>query len=70
MSEKPQVHPQEPSEGGEQDVPAPGANRAPGKEEAAQEAGTEDRSRQHPQKPAEGAEEDVEDSGADRARDV
>lgn len=28
MSEKPQVHPQEPSEGGEEDVEGSGADRA------------------------------------------
>ena len=51
MSDKPQVHPQEPSEGGEEDEQAPGAEQTSGKEEASQDVGTEERSCQHPQEP-------------------
>ena len=69
MSEEPRVHPQEPAEGGEEDVQAPGADRAREKEGAAQDAGTEERPRQHPQEPAEGAEDDEGAPGADRAGD-
>jgi hypothetical protein len=69
MSEEPQVHPQEPAEGGEEDVQAPGADRAREKEGAAQDTGAEERPRQHPQEPAEGAEDDEGAPGADRAGD-
>jgi hypothetical protein len=68
MSEERQEHPQEPAEGGEEAVQAPGADRATGEEEAAEDVGAEERSRQHPQGPAEGAKEDVGAPGADRAR--
>ena len=70
MSEERQVHPQEPAEGSEENVQAPGADRPEGEEEIAQDVGAGTRSRQHPQEPAEGAEQDVGAPGADRARDV
>ena len=69
MSQEQQVHPKEPAEGNEEDVQEPGADRANGEEEVAEDVGAEERSRQHPQAPAEGAEEDVRAPGADRARD-
>ena len=69
MSEERQVHPQEPAEGSEQDVGAPGADRAGGERSVAEGANDEARSREHPQEPAEGAEEDVGAPGAERAGD-
>jgi hypothetical protein len=53
MSEERQVHPQEPAEGNDEDVQEPGADRANGEEEVAEDVGPE---------------EDVRVSGADRAR--
>ncbi len=70
MNEEREVHPQEPAEGSEQDVRAPGADRADGEEDVGEDLSAEERSRQHPQEPAEGAEEDVRAPGADRARDA
>ncbi len=69
MSEEQRQHPQEPAEGSEQDVGAPGADRAendPAKiaESAPDDAGPY----RHPSEPAEGGEEDVEAPGAERAR--
>ncbi len=64
MSEERQIHPQEPAEGSEQDVRAPGAERADDEENVAEGASAEPRSREHPQEPAEGAEEDVGPPGA------
>ena len=64
MKEKPQ-HPQEPAEGNEEDVGAPGAERAGSTENAGDEATPST----HPQEPAEGSEENVDAPGAERAGD-
>jgi hypothetical protein len=69
MNEERQIHPQEPAEGSEEGVQAPGADRADGEEKVAEDVSSEERSHQHPQEPAEGAKEDMGASGADRARD-
>ncbi len=70
MSEERQVHPQEPAEASEEDVQAPGADRADAQEEVAEDLSAQERSHQHPQEPAEGADEEVGAPGADQARDV
>jgi hypothetical protein len=69
MSEERPEHPQEPAEGGEEDVGAPGADR-PGDDRRATES-TDDEAKPsaHPEEPAEGREEDVEAPGAERAGD-
>ncbi len=67
MSEERPVHPQEPAEGSEEDVGAPGADRAGDDERTAE--GQQAESSAHPQEPAEGSEEDVGAPGADRAGD-
>ena len=63
--ERQQLHPQEPAEGGEEDIGTPGADRA------GDDQGTGDKVKPsaHPEEPAEGSEEDVEDPGAERAGD-
>ena len=63
--ERQQQHPQEPAEGGEEDVGAPGADRA----RDDRGVGGETKPSEHPEKPAEGSEEDVEAPGAERAGD-
>ena len=63
MSEERPQHPQEPAEGSDEDVGAPGTERAGG----AQDVGDEAWPSRHPQEPAEGGEEDVETPGAERA---
>ncbi len=65
MSEERQVHPQEPAEGAEEDVGAPGAEKAG--EDRGPAEGAEPGSSQHPQEPAEGGEDDVEAPGAERS---
>ena len=65
MSEERPEHPREPAEGGEEDVGAPGAERAGDDRGAAGEA----KPSSHPAEPAEGGEEDVEAPGAERAGD-
>ncbi len=67
MSEEKPQHPQEPAEGGDEDVEAPGAERA-----GSTDADTSDEARPstHRQEPAEGAEEDVDAPGAERAGDA
>ena len=69
MSEERPVHPQEPAEGGEEDVGAPGAEKAGEDRGTAEGAGAEERSAQRPGEPAEGGEDDVEAQGAERAGD-
>jgi len=69
MSEE-QQHPQEPAEGSEEDVGAPGADRAGNDAGTAEGAGDEARPSRHPAEPAEGSEEDVEAPGAERAGEV
>jgi len=66
MSEERPQHTQEPAEGADEDVEAPGTERAAGpKGDVDEEAGPT----RHSQEPAEGAEEDVEAPGAERAGD-
>jgi len=62
MSEERPQHTQEPAEGADEDVQAPGTDRASGPKEG-EEAGPT----QHTQEPAEGSDEDVEAPGAERA---
>ncbi len=69
MSEERPQHPREPAEGTDEDVGAPGAERAGSNEGSAGNAGDEEQPSIHTQEPAEGGEEDVEAPGADRAGD-
>jgi hypothetical protein len=61
------VHTQEPAEGADENVEAPGAERSgdPSNPETAEEAGGQQGS-PHPQEPAEGGEDDAEAPGADK----
>ena len=61
------VHPQEPAEGGDEDIEAPGVERAgdPSNPEAADGASVRERAA-HPAEPAEGGEDEVDAPGADR----
>ena len=70
MSEEQRQHPQEPAEGSDQDVGAPGADRA-GNDAAriAENAPGEAGPSRHPTEPAEGGDEDVEAPGAERTRE-
>lgn len=65
MSEERPQHTQEPAEGGEEDVEAPGADRASSGQGSTEKA--EDRPSTRTQDQAEGGEEDVEAPGADQA---
>ncbi len=65
--EQPQQHPQEPAEGGAEEVEAPGADRPSSGEGTTEKAG--DRPSAHPQEPAEGGEEDAQEPGAEQAKD-
>jgi hypothetical protein len=65
MTEERQQHPQEPAEGGEEDVGAPGADRARDDRGASGET----KPSEHPEEPAEGSEDDVEAPGAELAGD-
>lgn len=67
--ERRQVHPQEPAEGSDEDVEAPGAEKSGPDRETAEGLNAEERSSEHPQEPAEGGEEEVEAPGADRSGD-
>jgi hypothetical protein len=67
MSDEQRQHPQEPAEGSEQDVGAPGAQRAGNDAKTTEGAGSEAGPFRHPEEPAEGDEEDVETPGAERA---
>jgi len=69
MSEEQQQHPQEPAEGGEADVQAPGVEKVSGENGSAEDVGDAAWPSQHPQEPAEGREEDVEAPGAERTGD-
>ncbi len=60
-----QQHPQEPAEGAEENVGAPGVDRAKDNDKAAE--GTE--RAEHPQQPAEGGDEEVEAPGVEKADD-
>ena len=66
MNEERPQHTQEPAEGADENVQAPGVERAAGpKGDGDEEGGPV----QHTQEPAEGSEEDVEAPGAERAKD-
>ncbi len=69
MTEEQPQHPQEPAEGGEEDVGAPGADRPSEGVGTPEIPGGEGRPSDHPDEPAEGGEEDVEAPGADRPGD-
>ena len=69
MSEERSGHPQEPAEGSEEDVGAPGAQRAKDDEGPAEDVSEEAPQPEHTEEPAEGSEEDVEAPGAERAGD-
>jgi hypothetical protein len=69
MSEERQQHPREPAEGAEEDVGAPGADRAKSGERTAGNADDAAGASEQPQEPAEGAEDDVEEPGVERAGD-
>ena len=69
MSEERPQHPQEPAEGGDEDVGAAGAERAGEGQGASQNAGEGVETSIHPQEPSEGGDEDVEAQGAERAGD-
>lgn len=66
MSEERPQHTQEPAEGADEDVQAPGAERATGPEGGGDEEAGPAR---HTQEPAEGADDDVEAPGTERAGD-
>ena len=66
MTEERAVHPEEPAEGAEENVPTPGAQKSDeGDGGTTGEAGAEEGSAQHPQEPAEGGEDEVEEPGAE-----
>jgi hypothetical protein len=67
MSEERTEHPEEPSEGSEQDVGVPGAGRSGNDAGASENTGGEARGSEHPTEPAEGGEDDVGAPGAERA---
>jgi hypothetical protein len=60
-------HPEEPAEGTEEDLQAPGAERARGEDVPGRDTPEEAPQLEHPEEPAEGGEEDVEAPGAERA---
>lgn len=62
--ERRQVHPQEPAEGAEENVEAPGAEREGDSGNPGTFRDAEKQSSEHPQEPAEGAEDSVEASDA------
>jgi hypothetical protein len=66
MSEEKGIHPQEPAEGGDEKVGAPGADKPGQDRETAEGASDQDRSGEHTQEPAEGGEDAVEAPGADK----
>ncbi len=68
MSEQQPVHPQEPAEGGEDEVEASGADKA-GDSDTGEGPDSEERSAEHPQDPAEGAEDQAQASGAEKSGD-
>ncbi len=68
MSEEQRQHTQEPAEGSEQDVGAPGADRAGNHAAGSTESPPDEAGpSRHPTEPAEGGEEDVDAPGAERA---
>ena len=69
MSEERPQHTQEPAEGSDEYVEAPGAERAGSGEGTSENAGDEGQTSTHPQEPAEGGDEDVGAPGVERAGD-
>ncbi len=69
MSEERPQHTQEPAEGSDEDVGAPGAERAEGPQGQFQNTDEEDTTPTHTQEPAEGEDENVEAQGTERAGD-
>lgn len=69
LSEERPVHPREPAEGSEEDVGAPGADRAGDDEGTVEGEGEQAETSAHPQGPAEGSEEAVGAPGANRSGD-
>ena len=67
MSEEEQQHPQEPAEGGADEVEAQGADRPSSGQGTTEKAGEE--ASAHPQEPSEGGDEEAEAPGADRAKE-
>jgi hypothetical protein len=67
MSEERPQHTQEPAEGSDEDVGAPGAERAEGTQGQFQNTEEEDTASTHTQEPAEGEDENVEAQGTGRA---
>jgi len=65
MNEERAQHPQEPAEGSDEDVAAPGAERVGETDTDAEGA----QPSQHPVEPAEGSEEDIDAAGAERVGD-
>ena len=65
MNEERVQHPQEPAEGSDEDIEAPGAERAGETNKVAEGA----QPSQHPVCPAEGSEEDIGAAGAERVGD-
>jgi hypothetical protein len=66
MSEEKGIRPRDPAEGGEDEVEAPGADKAGQDRETVEGTSGRDESGQHPQEPAEGGEDEVEAPGADK----
>ena len=65
--ERRQVHPEEPAEGSQEGVEAPGVSESSeGTGSSTDGSSEEERSQKHPQEPAEGGEDDVDAPGADR----
>ncbi len=69
MSEERPQHTQEPAEGSDEDVGAPGAERAEGTRSPFQNTDEEDTTPTHTQEPAEGGDENVEAPGTERSGD-
>ncbi len=67
MAEERPQHTQEPAEGSDEDVGAPGAERAEGAQGQFQNTDEEETNATHTQEPAEGEDENVEAQGTERA---
>ena len=65
MSEEQPLHPQDPAEGAEDEIDAPGAQKS-GDRETDKGPSAEERSAAHPQEPAEGGEDQVQAPGSER----
>ena len=69
MSEERPQHTREPAEGSDEDIGAPGAERAEGAQGPFQNTDEDDTTPPHTREPAEGEDENVEAQGAERAGD-